>query len=104
MSSWKLIKNSIDIGDRSGTFKTVESTKTINFYIDGTITSNGSLCDMSINSDNSTSGTYSSSELTFSSSDCTNAEFEYSYKINGSILIVNYPCIEPCRSKYSQVE
>ena len=104
ISSWKLIENLVDPGGGSGTFQTVESAKVINFYNDGTITSNGSLCDMSINSDNSTSGTYSSSELTFSSSDCTNTELEYSYEINGSFLIINYPCFEPCRSKYSLIE
>ena len=104
VSSWKLIENLADPGGGSGTFQTVESEKVINFYNDGTVSSNGSLCDMSINSDNSTSGTYSSSELTFSSSDCTNTELEYSYEINGSFLIVDYPCFEPCRSKYSLIE
>jgi hypothetical protein len=104
VSSWKLIENLADPGGGSGTFQTVESEKVINFYNDGTVSSNGSLCDMSINSDNPTSGTYSSSELTFSSSDCNNTEHEYSYEINGSFLIVNYPCFEPCRSKYSLIE
>ena len=104
VSSWKLIENLADPGGGSGTFQTVESEKVINFYNDGTVSSNGSLCDMSINSDNPTSGTYSSSELTFSSSDCTNTELEYSYEINGSFLIVDYPCFEPCRSKYSLIE
>ena len=104
ISSWKLIENLVDPGGGNGTFQAVESHKIIKFYTDGTITSNGSLCDMSINSDNSSSGTYSSSNLTFNSSDCTNTELDYSYQIDGSFLTVNYPCFEPCISKYSLIE
>jgi len=78
----------------------VESTKTITFDSDGTITSNGNLCDMSIASNSPTSGTYSISELSFRSSDCPDPEYHYAFEQNGSILIIDYLCFEACRAKY----
>ena len=100
--NWKLIEVLLDPGDGSGTFSSVESEKTITFEIGGTITSNGTLCDMSINSDNQTSGTYSNSESTFNSSDCNNPDYNFTFEQNESILIINYPCIEPCQAKYEK--
>ena len=100
IGNWKLIEVLLDPGDGSGTFSSVESEKTITFEIGGTITSNGTLCDMSINSDNQTSGTYSNSESTFNSSDCNNPDYNFTFEQNESILIINYPCIEPCQAKY----
>jgi hypothetical protein len=100
IGNWKLIEVLADPGGGSGTFSSVESEKTITFESDGTITSNGILCDMSINSDNPTSGTYSNPESTFNSSDCNNPDYNFTFEQNESTLIINYPCIEPCRAKY----
>ena len=100
IGNWKLIEVLADPGDGSGTFFSVESEKTITFVSDGTITSNGNLCDMSIKSDIQTSGTYSNSESTFNSSDCNNPDYNFTFEQNGNILIINYPCFEPCQAKY----
>ena len=100
IGNWKLIEVLLDPGDGSGTFSSVESEKTITFESGGIITSNGNLCDMSINSDNQTSGTYSNSESTFNSADCNNPDYNFTFEQNESILIINYPCIEPCQAKY----
>ncbi len=100
IGNWKLIEVLADPGDGSGIFSAVNSEKIITFESGGTITSNGILCDMSINTDNMTSGTYSISESTFNSSDCINPDYNYTFEQNGNILIINYPCIEPCQAKY----
>lgn len=100
IGNWKLIEVLADPGDGSGTFFSVESEKTITFVSGGTITSNGNLCDMSIKSDIQTSGTYSNSESTFNSSDCNNPDYNFTFEQNGNILIINYPCFEPCQAKY----
>ena len=100
IGNWKLIEVLGDPGDGSGTFNSVESDKIITFENDGTITSNGNLCDMSINSDNQTSGTYSNSEMSFNSADCNNPDYDFTFEQNGNVLIINYPCIEPCQTKY----
>ena len=102
IGNWKLIEVLADPGGGSGTFSSVESDKIITFENNGIITSNGRLCDMSINSDNPTSGTYSISELTFSSSDCTNPDYDYTFEQQGNILVIDYPCFEPCRAKYQK--
>jgi hypothetical protein len=100
--NWKLIEVLADPGDGSGTFSSVESEKIITFENGGIITSNGNLCDMSISSNSQTSGTYSNSELTFNSSECNNPDYSYTFEQNGNILIINYPCIEPCQAKYQK--
>lgn len=100
IGNWKLIEVLADPGDGSGTFNSVESTKIITFENNGTITSNGNLCDMSISSDNQTSGTYSKSEMTFNSPNCNNPDYDFTFEQNGNILIINYLCIELCQAKY----
>ena len=100
IGDWKLIEVLADPGDGSGTFNSVDSEKIITFKSGGIITSNGNMCDMSLNSNNQTSGTYSSSELTFNSADCDNPDYNFTFEKKGNILIINYPCIEPCQAKY----
>ncbi|MBO3097044.1 lipocalin family protein [Gelidibacter pelagius] len=102
IGNWQLIEVLSDPGDGSGTFTSVESDKTITFKSGGIIASNGNLCDMGINSGNPTSGTYSTSKWTFNSPDCDNPEYDFTFEQNGNILIINYPCIEPCKVKYKK--
>jgi hypothetical protein len=100
IGNWKLIEVFVDPGDGLGTFSSVESMKTITFQIDGTIISNGNLCDMSISSDKPTSGTYSKTEFIFNSGDCSNPNNVFTFEKNGNILIIDYSCIEPCLAIY----
>jgi len=100
IGNWKLIAVLADPGDGSGTFYSVESEKIITFESGEAITSNGNLCDMSINLDNQSSGTYSIAESSFNSSDCINPDYKYTFEQSGNILIINYPCFEPCQTKY----
>lgn len=100
VGNWKLIEILADPGDGSGAFSSVESDKIITFESSGIITSNGNLCSMTINSGSQSSGTYSSSESTFSSASCNNPNYNYTYEKNRNILIISYPCIEACKAKY----
>lgn len=94
--TYKLVETLADPGDGSGTFQTVSSDKTVSLYNDGTITSNGELCRLSIETGTATAGTYSFADSTISSSDCTTFGFE----LSGNTLILNYQCIEACRGKF----
>lgn len=102
IGNWKLIEVLADPGDGSGIFSRVESEKIITFESNETITSNGQICDMSIEIGNPTFGTYSISNSTFNSSDCVNPDYNYTFEQIGNILIINYPCIEPCQAKYKK--
>ncbi len=102
IGDWKLIEVLADPGDGSGTFNAVQSNKIIRFENDGIITSNGNLCDMSINSDNATSGTYSITDMTLNSPDCSYPDYGITFDVNGNTLMINYPCIEPCIAKYEK--
>ncbi len=103
VGEWKLIEVLADPGDGSGTFSAVESNKIIRFHQDGTVSSNGTICSMSIEANNPTSGTYSLINSTINSLDCNNPDYNYQFEHDGNILIVIYPCIEPCQAKYRKI-
>lgn len=95
---WKLTEVLADPGDGSGVFREVESDKEITFYDDNTVKSNGQLCRMSLDGTNPTEGYYSLEDSTIISGDCT-----LQFEIEGGVLIIHYPCIEPCGEKYVKV-
>ena len=101
---WKLTETLADPGDGSGVFMTVTSDKIIQFFNDGNVTSNGSLCDMSIQSDNASNGTYSISDSTINSPECVTSGFNITFELSNNLLILNYPCIEPCKAKFIKVD
>lgn len=98
-NTYKLIEILADPGNGSGTFQSVISNKTIEFKPNGTVVSNGELCDMSTSANSGTSGTYSFSDSTITSTNCSKLPFE----INGNHLIIFYPCIEPCQGKFEKI-
>lgn len=98
IGEWKLIETLTDPGDGSGTFSPVSSSKIIEFHSNGTITSNGDLCSMNSAATSSSSGTYSTIDSIISGSTCTNLHFT----LNTNHLIIDYPCIEPCRAKFER--
>lgn len=98
---WGLTEILADPGDGSGTFQPVQSNKTITFHSNGTVTCNGSLCDMSATSNQATSGTYSTADSTLGTLDC-NLQMKLKFEKTGSTLIIQYPCIEPCKAKYEK--
>ncbi|MGB0177658.1 MAG: lipocalin family protein [Owenweeksia sp.] len=87
-----------DPGDGSGTFQPVTSSKTITFTTNGTVSSNGDLCNMSVDSNTPTSGTYSLADSSITVTNCMKLYFE----VSGNELIINYPCIEPCRARFTK--
>lgn len=102
VGNWKLIEVYTNTGG-GGSFLSVDSNKTITFHNDGTITSNGSLCYLSIDTNTATSGTYSLSNSSFNSPDCDDPDHNFVFEQKGNILIISYPCIEPCQAKYKKV-
>ena len=100
IGKWKLIETLVDPGDGSGTFTNVSSNKMISFYSDSIFYSNGSMCQMSINSDHSTEGTYSPKQKTITPVGCASSELPIHYEIKDEYLIVYYRCDEGCAEKY----
>lgn len=98
IGTWKLKEILADPGDGSGIFNTVITNKQLTFYNNGTITSNGSICDMSVEANISTNGTYNETDSTINSTNCNNSTIKY--ELNGNTLILNYPCFEACKAKY----
>ena len=110
VSKWKLIEQLSDPGDGSGVFEPVESSRTINFYDDGTIRSNGELCFMSYEVGNVHLGTFSDTEdnIDFDGEiipdGCEFEETKIYYQFERSNLILWYLCIEGCGQKFIKVE
>jgi len=100
IGNWRLVEVLSDPGDGSGVFVSVDSEKTMTFQNDGTLTSNGSLCDLGFTDLMPTSGVYSLIDSTYTANDCGLTDLRYSFEQHDNILIVSYPCIEACQSKF----
>ncbi len=99
--TWKLTEVLADPGDGSGTFNPVNSNKTLTFNSNGMVTSNGEICSMSVESNKSSTGTFTETNFTIQSSYCP--DITIGFKVIGNELILTYPCIEPCRLKFIKV-
>jgi hypothetical protein len=102
VGQWKLSHILSDPGDGTGTFQPVESGKTLIFRPDNIVTCNGSLCYMTVESDIATESTYSISNKTITS-DCSDTPDVITYEIIDAELILNYPCDEGCKAKYTRI-
>ena len=100
IGDWKLVEVLSDPGDGSGSFVSVDSEKTMTFLRDGTLTSNGSLCGIEFTSLVPSSGVYSLTDSTYTTADCGGSDTSYDFEQFENILIVSYPCIETCQSKF----
>lgn len=100
LGTWKLTEQRLDIGDGNSTFNKIESDKTFTFLADGTVTSNGAICFMTQMREAQTSGVYDALTKVLSSKDCPKTDLKIRYEIKDGILIISYPCMEPCQQKY----
>ena len=104
IGTWKITAIYLDPGDGTGDFQEVTSAKKVSFFVDGTVTSSGNLCEISNASETATSGTYSLTTGVITVSDCTNQNYSTSFELIDSNLIITYLCIEGCKEKYVKVE
>lgn len=107
LGTWELAEQLADPGDGSGTFEVVDSDREITFISDSTYTANGVICEFTTESGTSTptTGTYSLSSGEMKPGDCRNVPPQatvLTLEFVGDELILNYPCIEPCRHKYTR--
>lgn len=95
IGKWLLIETLMDPGDGSGVYQSVQSNETITFNNNGTFTSSEGMC----NGEEKT-GTFDLDNLIITPSNCT---FTYTFKLEGSNLILHPPCIEACGLKYKKI-
>lgn len=104
IGKWKMTEVLMDPGDGSGTFHSVGSNKTLEFFADGTITSNGSLCTNSIETNFPDTGTFSLSDSTITSTQCyDDLPLKIRFLHKGEVLTIWYPCIEPCGARFRKM-
>ena len=103
VGEWKLIEIYSDPGDGSGGYNPVVSIKTIEFKSNGKYVSNGTLCHLSLESNNASYGTYSSEDKTISPTNC-DPMTKLTFEIKNSNLIINHFCIEGCGEKYRKLD
>lgn len=102
VGTWQLTASLSDPGDGSGTFRSVSSNKTITFNSDGTFTSNGNVCDISITTSTATNGTYNTMDNTINAN-CGTINLPISYSIDNLTMDISYICIEACESRYRKI-
>jgi hypothetical protein len=100
---WKLTEVLLDPVERSGSFQNVTSNKILEFYQDGTLKSNGILCDLSIHTDSSTMGTFSLEDSTISCDGSSNFGSIIGIQQIGFTLLLHYACDGSCIMKYKKL-
>ena len=100
---WQLIEQLVDPGDGSGTFRIIESNKTLDFKSDKTISTNESLCDP-YSTELINVGVYSTDSRTITTNcqDSNIAEIEFELK-NG-YLILNFISNEGFSQKFQKLD
>jgi hypothetical protein len=100
VGEWELVEVLADPGDGSGRFRSVNSNKRVRFFEDGAYTSNGSICDFSIESEGSFNGTYTLSDSGYWITCGDSMDYSIGLRLEDGFLIVTFPCIEPCLQKF----
>ncbi|WP_408034315.1 hypothetical protein [Tenacibaculum aestuarii] len=100
VGKWKLIEVLADPGDGSGTFEPVESNKTIEFKSDGTLITNGSLCEP-YSDEVISSGTYENNTITTGCQDPNIATI--SFELKNQYLILNFISNEGYSQKFEKI-
>jgi len=109
IGKWKLIEQLSDPGDGSGVFMPVSSDRVLEFFNNGNVKSNGSLCYMSYEVGEESSGSFTAiDDDEYFDGEITPNDCEYSgtklyYSFEGSNLIVSYLCIEGCGQKFKKI-
>lgn len=102
IGSWKLVEVLADPGDGKGTFRPVESNKTIQFQENGTITTNSSLCDPYSN-EIKTTGSYSLTKKTITT-ECQNSNIgTIFFELKNQYLILNFISNEGYSQKFQRI-
>ncbi|HKL34943.1 MAG TPA: hypothetical protein VJ899_01490 [Salegentibacter sp.] len=99
---WQLTETLADPGDGSGSWRTVENGRVLEFGEDGMVFSSTSFC----NGEEINEAAYEVSEKMISSN-CADKIFTLRYELKEGSLFVyphNPACIEACGSKYRKIE
>ena len=99
---YQLIEQLISPGGPA-VFEPVVSEKTLEFFANGTVESNGNLCQMTTEANDPTFGTWSQQDRMLVPDDCAFPGFSMGLMVENGDVIVAYPCIEPCWQKFRRV-
>ena len=100
--TWKLTEMLSDPGDGSGTYNPVQSERILIFNSNGSVSSNGSLCYMSLQTGSWESGTYSLADSTINVENCDDTPLPIRFILSSNTLELLLPCIEPCKMKFNK--
>lgn len=103
VGQWKMTAIYFDIGDGSGSYQDATEDKHLTFGSDGSVSSDGSLCNMATGPSEVQQGTYSLEAMTIQTEGCAQS-MPLRMELKGNELEVFYPCMEPCSEKYEKVD
>ena len=99
--TWKLTEFLFTLEDGTMTIEPIDSDKTLTFECDNNkVTSNGNLCTISPDNDNSSKGEYSMSDNQITPEGCLGTTV--SIELFDNYLMLDYPCIGACKAKYEK--
>lgn len=104
--TWRLSAVYYDPGDGSGDFVSVNRDKELVFLSDGTVRSNGNLCDLSETAGEETTATYDAEKEEIYVAGCQGnlqVVTTLRYVLNDLTLDIYYQCIEGCAHRYRKV-
>ncbi len=106
IGKWKLTEVLVDPGNGKGIFNKVASDKTLEFFSNGTVVSNGNLCVMDTAAGQQTGGTYSLKEKTIRPDNCQleGTDLIIHFRLENDALVLQYSCMEPCFEKYVRIQ
>lgn len=102
IGKWKLVERLVDPGDGSGRYKKINTDRTVEFFEDGRVLFNQSICDADFVNGDTESGIYTENQ-TVIIPDCFEGNVFYRYSIQGSCLILSPSCFEGCGDKYVRI-
>ena len=102
VGNWRLIETLLDPGDGSGVYKPSTLNVNLEIFDDGSVVSNGMLCGLgeSVNGQVQQGQFFAEDSLITSS--CDSLPLSLGVNHMETILILSYPCIEPCLAKFEK--
>ncbi len=100
--NWTLIEMLLDPGDGSGVFMPTTLNVDIEVFADGSVEGNGMLCGMSQSTNGQVQMAQFSEQDSLFTSNCDSIPLSLGVDHMEDILILRYPCIEPCLAKFEK--
>lgn len=100
VGNWTLTETLLDPGDGSGVFEATDLNISIEIFDNHSVVGNGMLCTMGLGTGVQSAQYFPEDSIMIT--DCDSIPLTLGVDHNGSVLILSFPCIEPCKAKFEK--